>query len=314
MGERAEQPAEGVLADVVIERRILVSSAGSREYVLVKPVTGGSRELPLIVELHGSGFDPADQLRVSRSARLAARGAVVALPRGKIRYSLMAGWPRGYAWNVPGSPLPGETEPRREPDDVRFIAELVAAVVSAPDSDLRIAPDRVHVIGYSGGARLASHLAAQVPGLASVACVAGVRHPGNVTDNTVAIIAVHGADDPVNPYLGGAGSRWSTSVPESVSEWARASRCAMTPSIRAIADGVREVSYLPALGGAPVRLAIVANVGHAWPGTRDPDHLARFGAAGSFDVTDYLGRLLLDPGLEQAPAGRVVPSTVEVQQ
>lgn len=295
MSERTQARADAAPADVVVERRTLVSGGRDRKYTLVKPATGGSGGLPLIVELHGSGFDPAGQLRVSRSAELAARGAVVVLPQGQIRYSLFAGWPPGYAWNVPGSPLPGETMPRTEPDDVRFISDLIDALVSAPDSDPRIAPDRVHVIGYSGGARLASHLAAQLPRLASVACVAGVRYPRRLTGNAVAIIAVHGADDPINPYRGGAGDRWSESVPESVAGWAAASHCVMTPSRATIADGVTEVSYRPAASGAPVRLVTVADVGHAWPGTFDPDHLARFGPAGTFDATAYLGRLLLAP-------------------
>lgn len=273
--------------DITMAEQTLQIGGVQRHYLTVRPrtVTGAG---PLIVTLHGSGLDPIDQLRVSRIDRLARSGAVVVAPRGQISYALMEGWPLGWAWNVPGSPLPGEDEPRREPDDIRFLTELLAVLLS----DLPVDPTRVHVVGYSGGARLASHLPAVSPWLASVTGVAGLRYPTDVTGNAVSIIAVHGQEDPINPYLGGAGPRWSESAEQCVERWAGASGSDMPPRVVDLGDGVVELNYDPGPAGAEVRLVTIPRIGHAWPGTVDVQHQARFGCAGPFDVTDYLARNL----------------------
>ncbi|HTZ28559.1 MAG TPA: hypothetical protein VMC83_31460 [Streptosporangiaceae bacterium] len=277
---------------VTIEAHTLTSGGVVREYLLAQPMKIPDGPVPLVLDLHGSGFDAADQLRVSRSHRFAADGAVVVAPQGHIPFRLFEGWPRGYAWNVPGSPLPGEAEPRQGPDDVRFLSHLLGALLSGRGATVPIDPGRIHVVGYSGGARLASHLPAALPWLASVACVAGLRYPVPVTGSTVAILAVHGADDPINPYLGKAGSRWSASVEESALHWAVASGWAGETTTEDLGHGVVERCFVPSSSGAPVRLVTVPGIGHAWPGSSDPEHVGRFGPPGRFDASAHLQRLI----------------------
>jgi len=292
MASRTAPAADPGPNDVTIEAHTLTSGGIVREYLLAQPMKIPDGPVPLVLDLHGSGFDAADQFRVSRSHRFTADGAVVVAPRGHIPFRLFEGWPEGYAWNVPGSPLPGEAEPRPGPDDVRFLSHLLGALLSGRGSAAPIDPGRVHVIGYSGGGRLASHLPAALPWLASVACVAGLRYPVPVTGNTVAILAVHGTDDPINPYLGRAGTRWSASVEESASLWAAASGWAGETTSEDLGHGVVERCFVPSASGAPVRLVTVPGVGHAWPGSRDPEHVARFGPSGGFDASAHLQRLI----------------------
>jgi polyhydroxybutyrate depolymerase len=146
-------------------------------------------------------------------------------------------------------------------------------------------PGRVHLRGYSGGARLASHLMAMMPDrLASVTCVGGVRFVEPRSSALPPLLAIHGDLDTVNPYRGDAGPRWSESVESVVRQWAVASGCAPMPQCRTISDEVRETRYVDTAGFAAVRLITVAAT-HSWPGTRHPDHIAQFGTAGNYDAS-----------------------------
>jgi polyhydroxybutyrate depolymerase len=275
----------------------------SRSYLLVVPEAGDG-PVPLIVDLHGSGLDPYDQLRVSGSHRFAARGAVVLAPSGAIPYRLMDGWPEGRAWNVPGTLLPGQQELPDMPDDVGFIAGLIEMLTSGgAGPGVRIDPQAVHLMGYSGGARLACQVAAAVSHLASLGCVAGVRPPSGISSSSIAVLAIHSRDDPRNPYDGGAGPRWDVSVEDAVAGWARVSGCLPRPRSRTCKADVVELRYDPdGQGGPPVRLVTVPGVGHTWPGSRDASHLSRFGPSGTFDATAHLWRFFTGQQQRTRPA------------
>ncbi len=282
---------------VRIEERFLVVGGIERSYLLLTPGRPSNDSAPLVVDLHGSGFDPEDQVRVDRADALARCGAVVALPRGHIAYRLMPGWPLGRAWNVPGAPLPGETVPRAAPDDVGFVVDLVGALLDSPRSPMPVDPGAVHVVGYSGGARLAAHLPGALPGLASLTCVAGLRYPVPLATNTVSITAIHGSADPINPVEGGAGPRWSASVEDCARGWAAASGCAPEPTPIELGEGVVERRFAPGPTGATVRLVVVPGLGHAWPGSHNERHRAYFGATGTFDASAYISRYIVgEPG------------------
>jgi polyhydroxybutyrate depolymerase len=237
----------------------------------------------LVVDLHGSGFGADDQMRVSGSPRFARRGAVVVLPEAAIPFTLQPGWPAGFAWNVPGSPLPGEDHHRDGPDDVAFVAAVIAEI----SSRFGVPAGRVHVMGHSGGARLASHLAARLPGITSVGLVAGARFPP-VPQWWPAVLAIHGRADEINPYAGGLGPRWDVSVPDSIARWAAGAGCGPEARARQTEPGVTEHRYERSDGTSPVRLLALDGVGHAWPGSRDPAHASRFGAPGRFDASEAL--------------------------
>jgi polyhydroxybutyrate depolymerase len=253
-----------------------------RRYLLVRPTGHDAGSLPVVIDLHGSGLRPEAHITVTDARRFAGLGALVVVPEASIPFRMLDGWPAGWAWNVPGSPLPGESVPRDAPDDVAFLGALIDRLVARHGAD----PTRIHLRGFSGGARLGAHIAARMPDrVTSICCVAGVRFAGIPAGCLPPLLAVHGALDTVNPYDGGAGPRWSESVEEVVAQWAVGTECHRTPETKLLAEGVRELRYTRDDGPAPVRLITVADAEHSWPGTADGDHLAQFGAAGVFSAS-----------------------------
>jgi polyhydroxybutyrate depolymerase len=240
-------PPDGVVSDSFAIRVF----GAIRRYLLIRPDGTDPATLPTVVDLHGSGSWPEEHVAITDARAFAARGAIVAVPEAGVRFQMLAGWPTGWAWNVPGS----------------------------------VDPRRIHLRGFSGGARLASHvMAGMTDRLTSVCCVAGVRFVEPAAGRLPPLLAIHGSLDAVNPRLGGSGPRWSESVESAVSRWAAAHGCAPEPERREVCAGVREARYVDADGFAAVRLLDVANAEHSWPGTRHRDHVEQFGAPGSWDA------------------------------
>jgi polyhydroxybutyrate depolymerase len=254
----------------------------TRRYLEFAPASPPGTPMPVVVDLHGSGSEPAEHARITRSFDLVRHGALVVLPAAAVRFRLLPGQPEGFAWTVPGAPLPGETEVRVGPDDSSFIVTLMSMLRRRPDVD----GDRLHVMGYSGGARLICHIAATRPETASsVVAVAGVRAPTGDANLPVRLLAVHATHDEINTYRGGLGPRWDEPVAEAVRHWAEAAGCSTHPESRALGEGAIEWRYRRADGDSPVRLIALADGGHAWPGSSDADHLAALGSAATFDAT-----------------------------
>lgn len=253
-----------------------------RSYLVIRPSGTDPSTVPAIVDLHGSGSWAEEHATVTAAGAFAAVGAVVVIPQAGIPFRLLAEWPAGWAWNVPGSPLPGESIARDEPDDMAFMQALVTRLIDRH----RVDPRRIHVRGFSGGARLASHLLAGMSDqLASVCCVGGVRFVEPPSDHLPPLLAIHGGRDAVNPYLGGSGPRWSESVDAVIRQWAVAYGCGPAPLHRSVSGQVGEARYVDADGFAAVRLITVADAEHSWPGTRHGDHIEQFGAPGSWDAS-----------------------------
>jgi polyhydroxybutyrate depolymerase len=188
----------------------------------------------------------------------------------------------GMAWIIPGAPLPGEQAPRTSHDDVAFLASLLSAVQARTD----LPSSRIHLIGYSGGGRLACQVASELPNLlASVVAVAGVRSPATERPSTpIRLLAIHSRLDPINAFSGGLGPRWSESVEDAVASWARFAGCTDPPTRRLLAETATESRYHNG-NTEPVRLIELADGGHAWPGSSDQEHIATYGQAAAFSAT-----------------------------
>ncbi|KUI27891.1 PHB depolymerase family esterase [Mycobacterium sp. GA-2829] len=269
----------------VTERVHDIEAAGiRRRYLVIQPDGIDAGGAPTIIDLHGSGSWPAEHAAITDARTFAARGAVIVIPQAGIPFRLMTGWPEGWAWNVPGSPLPGEPVARDEPDDMAFVDALIACLISRHGAD----PRRIHLRGYSGGARLSSHLMAAMGGrFASVCCVAGVRFVPPLGE-VPPLLAIHGALDAINPYAGGVGARWDESVESVVGHWVAASRCVSPPPHCVLSGAASETRYADDDGFAAVRLITVADAAHSWPGTAEHDHIAQFGAPGTFSASQSI--------------------------
>lgn len=262
-----------------------------RRYLKLQPGDRDPGALPVVLDLHGSGITPEGYVQVT-GARSLATEAIVIVPQAATPFDILemlpftngAVLPPATAWNIPGFSLPGEDEVRSGPDsvdEISFIGDLIDDLVDHHEVD----PSRVHIRGYSGGARLASHLAAAYPHrVASICCVAGVRFPSEPAPDMPPVLAIHGRRDGLNVFGGGSGSHWQESVDSAVGRWAEHDRC-VTRTRELIAEGVEVTRYARIDGSSPVRLIVVDQAEHSWPGSADKDHVAIFGSAGDFSAS-----------------------------
>lgn len=260
-----------------------------REALLFLPAS--KRVAGLAVELHGSGLDPMRQYRTSRLAdRLTGHEIAVLLPQAAISFQLRPQLSRGHAWNVPGTPLPGQAQAAdADVDDIDHVTRIVRACRAR----LNLHDGPLFLVGYSGGARLASHLlVAGSVNWAAAGLVAGLRavEPARVAPPPT--ISFHGLDDPINPFAGGAGPRWDESVEVTGRRYALSQGCAGSP--RHLSTPNADIRVFSTSQGADMLTTYtVTGAAHAWPGTRDKAHLRAFGPAGdgvdtSALITDFL--------------------------
>ncbi|MFK4852021.1 alpha/beta hydrolase family esterase [Microbacterium sp. ZW T6_19] len=256
-----------------------VTFAGEAYDVLVQvPEAPLRRELPLVVDLHGSNANGGVQAEISDLGQVgAANGFIVVNPTGDLEFPQTL--PDGnWAWNVPGVPLTSGTyPPEGARDDVAFLRAVVDAVDAAGCVDER----RVFATGFSGGGRMASALACEASDVfAAIAPVAGLRagrpDPEALSapvaasctpERPVAVVSFHGTADFVNPYPGNSDPRWGYSVQLAAERWAALNECRRGPAVASAGEGITAYSWSHCAAHADVVVYEVAEGGHTWPGT-----------------------------------------------
>jgi polyhydroxybutyrate depolymerase len=241
---------------------LTLQNANRRRTAIVHVPRGyaASRPTALVLDLHGSGSTATEQEAFSgMDASADSDGFLVAYPQALLRSGT------GYDWNVPAQPLfGGASVPSGAANDVAFLSAVVR------DLESRYCVDRSHVdvTGFSGGARMASQLACDVPSVfAAVAPVSGLRYPTPCpTTRAVPVVAFHGDADPVDPYGGHGQAYWTESVPQAAQDWAQHDRCAKTPQESTPSPGAQMASYHGCADGSAVELYTLTGEGHEWPG------------------------------------------------
>lgn len=230
----------------VSEQR-LTSGGRERQYRLFVPKGyDGRTPLPLVLDLHGSGGNSANQAATSRFEALAEREGVLVA-------TLQAG-AEGNRWNVP------ITDGR--PDDVRYVSDVIDHAAARVCTD----QTRVYATGFSGGARMSSLLACRLSArIAAIAPMAGLRWPGPCEGRAIPVLTFHGLADPQNTYDGhveGRGGEWVESVPDALAGWAGHNRCDGQPKLD---DPPGPLSTLRYEGcAAEVRLVRIDGLEHRW--------------------------------------------------
>ncbi len=235
-------------------------TVGGRPVIVHLPAGAtGTKPLPLVLNLHGSASDAAQQeLFTGMDATADADGFVVAYPQGAIPLAT------GFAWNVPGQPLAsGAAVPKSAASDVTYLKSLVTNL----ESRYCIDASRVYATGFSGGARMASQAACDLSEtFAAVAPVSGLRFPSPCpSKRPVPVLAIHGTADPVDPYDGHGLAYWTYSVPVAESRWAAHDGCTGKPDVGG-ATGFTVTGYPKCKDGSGVELFTVDGEGHEWPG------------------------------------------------
>jgi polyhydroxybutyrate depolymerase len=280
--------------------RIAVLSGGQEQSIdLALPTSfTPSMRVPLVIGLHpsggtGEGLDLDTGLRAAATAK----GFAVILPDGGIKQPRAEGGD-GHYWNIPGVPLTTGPVPSGARDDVRFIADIIDHAVKHNCVDAK----RVYVTGMSGGARMSSMVGCRLSDrVAAVAPVAGLRagraagaeftEPDAADcrpSRPLSVLAVHGTDDPTNPFPGGGGLRWGYSVERAAARWASLGACGAAPSSEKVSSHVTRVRYACRGGNEVVLYRIDAprdqGGGHVWPGGhRDLETRAQAPSAGGGD-------------------------------
>jgi len=237
-----------------------IEVGGVRRQLLVAAPTGAPTAI--IVAMHGSTSTPERQVRLSRMAPLAEQGAVVAFPQGSI--PSRAGW----EWDLHG--------------DIAFLD----ATVDYLRETFGATGVPLCVSGMSGGARMASRFSSSGRNPVRVlGAVAGLRMPAvERLDHPVRVVAFHGTSDRINPYGGGVTARWSESVLDAASAWARANGHSPEPERTELTRSLTRLSYGPLDDPGAVTLWVCDGAGHTWPGTRLTLGLRLFLGKVSFDV------------------------------
>jgi polyhydroxybutyrate depolymerase len=240
--------------------RHTIDVGGTRCPVLVAAPTGAPKAI--IVSMHGTTGTPERQVRLSRMAPLAEQGAVVAFPQGSIPSR------SGWEWDLR--------------DDVALLDatfEYLGETFGATTLPLCVS-------GMSGGARMASRFASSGRHPVRVlGAVAGLRRPAaERLDHRVRVVAFHGTGDRINPYGGGRTERWSESVLDAASAWARANGHSPEAEHTRVTPKLTRISYGPRDDPGAVTVWVCDGAGHTWPGTRLGLALRLFLGKVSFDV------------------------------
>lgn len=251
--------------------RTFDTADGPRVALVREPANGlptGPR--PLVVLLHGAGGTARLALGNTQWPELADReGLLLAAPEGTRRDPQRppAFRQNPQAWND-GSGR-GHTA-RHGTDDVGFLAMLIERLTADDAAD----PARVFIAGFSNGGSMAFRLAAEQPDL--VAAIGPVAGHCWVTPATgpraVPALMLFGGRDPLNPVEGGdVTTPWGTAeyhppVRQSFDRWRHFGGCGDSVVERARGPGVREWSAGRCRAGVEVRLCIVEELGHHWPG------------------------------------------------
>ncbi len=250
-------------------KTVQIDGQDDREAILVAPeghFFNSERQapdggLPLVVALHGLGFD-ATSFGKDTEWPEAARdnGFVLALPQGV-----------GDSWNAGrccGAAVAEGT------NDVAVIDALIEQMVAEEGVD----PERVFITGYSNGGMFTFLYACLAPGeIAGAASVAGTNFSDCEPDGSVDFLQVSGRDDPVIPVLGGqselVGVPEVPSVEQSLLDMAAAAACQDLKTLEV--NGVVSFQSAACAGDTSVRFDVLDGFGHEYPTAENsPNYVA----------------------------------------
>ncbi len=257
----------------------LVVGALSRSYVLHvprrRPVgTGGVLvSYPLIIVLHGSSATGADIRNATNMDSVSEANRWVAAYPNALRGSgglFPSDWNAGTCCGAAA---------RENFDDVGFIASMINEI----SRSLPIDAKRVYVVGFSDGGRMAYTVACAMSSqIAGIGVVSGsLKQEGCLPARPVALIAIHGTDDPSVPWDDESSTPPPTAptglvaaMPPSLQLWSAVNAC-KTGTLTQLSTYV-ELITLPTCAGAEIAFYSIAGGIHTWPSLKsatssDPD-------------------------------------------
>ncbi len=232
-----------------------------RSFILYVPESyTGNEAVPVVFNFHGYTSNAAEQMNYGDFRPIAdTAGFLVIHPQG----ALLDG---NTHWNVGGWTLASTI------DDVGFTDALLDHL----DENYNVDLTRVYSTGMSNGGYMSFLLACQLSSrITAIASVTGSMTPETYRDcdpqHPTPILQIHGTNDNVVPYNGGA---WTRSIDDVLAYWTDFNNCTSTAATRDLsntstADGstVDHVNYDCSASETSVEHYKVSGGGHTWPGT-----------------------------------------------
>jgi len=166
-------------------------------------------------------------------------------------------------------------------------AEYVKFAIHSVAGKLCVDFDRIWCFGFSGGAQLCSRIALELPHyFAALSLVSGVHAPApNSSAQPMPLLAFHGTDDSIHPYMTSLGPAWTTSVEGSVQRWAALNGCSQHRWQITQSPHVLVWHHSECLDHAEVRLYRIEHGGHGWPGPSLDPSLAKVANLDANEIT-----------------------------
>lgn len=245
-GDDGEPPACAIAHPSGVVNYRLTSGGREREYRLFVPDSyDGEARLPLMLNLHGTGNDAAQQAEDSGMESLAREEGFIVIGLQGFQNS----------WNVLMN------DPNAV-DDVQYTSDVLSDALQKVCVDER----KVYATGFSGGARMSSRLACNLSErIAAIAPVSGIRWTAPCNGRAVPVVTFHGLADPQNTYAGMArADEWVESVEDALAGWANHNGCDEARNETPEVNLVSVYSYGNCADGADVVLYRIAGLGHTW--------------------------------------------------
>lgn len=237
----------------------ITSNGKVRKYLIYVPDSyDPGSPAPLVISIHGFVQWPAHQQGMTGWNEVAdEHGFLVVYPRG-------TGFP--LRWNT----RPDSAASDSGVDDLGFLVDLLDHL----ERSYTIDSDRIYVNGMSNGGGMTDLLACELSDrIAAVGGVAGAyTYPREdcTPARPVPVIAFHGLEDQVVPYVGGASSRDERytfpAVEDWAASWASKNSCASGPKEEKITEHVDRLEYQSCAENSRVVFYRVEDGGHTWPG------------------------------------------------
>lgn len=215
---------------------------------------------PVVLVFHGGGGYPGAVRYQSGMDRVSDRhGFIVVYPAGTGLFK-----DRLLTWNALTS---SGYAMKHNIDDVGFTRALLDDLGRYFNLD----PKRVYATGISNGAAMTYRLARELSNrVATIAPISGQLPPArSAGSRPVSIIHFHGLADRFAPFGGGQGSASKTnweSVPNVIRSWVSAYGLPPNPTTTFTKGSATLSIYGPGKNGAEIRLWLIKEGGHTWPG------------------------------------------------
>lgn len=273
LGQLADIPTQsGAYNDLWICSRKGRSETLKRNYTLVVPNLKRTKNLGLLLALHGGG---GTSETMSTKTDFHSYGE---------KYAFVTVYPQGYLkkWN---SGHIGTEAPEAQVDDVHFLSTLIDEL----SRSLKLDKSKVFVTGHSNGAmmshRLGAEISQKIAGIAPVAGTVGgfadIRDKSSYyhipkASSKIQIFAIHGKCDTSVTYDGARGpttskNRKDIATIDGIDFWASVNSCGRSNTKYYRGDrNLPMIQYSYGCGKkndqiATVQLLTINDTGHKWP-------------------------------------------------